>query len=71
VTSCPQLKDNRVKPTDEFNYVDETELSVEKVYEKAFGGVFNAIQGLEKFFEVYYPKISVSPIGIYREIEIE
>lgn len=70
ITSCPQLIDERVKPSDEFNYVDETELSVEKVYEKAFGGVFNAIQGLEKFFEVYYPKVSVSPIGIYREIVI-
>lgn len=71
ITSCPQPTDQRTNPSDEFNYIDETELSVEKIYEKAFRGVFSSIEGLEKFFEVYYPKVSVSPIGIYREIKIE
>ncbi|POY39647.1 hypothetical protein C3L50_10835 [Flavobacterium alvei] len=71
ITSCPQIFDERVHPADEFKYQDETELSVEKVYDKVFRGVFNAIEGLEKFFNVYHPKISVSPIGIYREIIIE
>lgn len=71
ITSCPQPTDERTHPSDEFKYVDETELSVEKIYEKAFQGVFSAIEGLEKFFEVYHPKVSVSPIGIYREIKIE
>lgn len=71
ITSCPQEIDERTNPSDEFKFVDESELSNEKIYEKAFRGVFSAIEGLEKFFEVYYPKVSVSPIGIYREIEIE
>jgi hypothetical protein len=71
ITSCPQLIDERKSPSDEFKYIEETELPVEKVYERAFQGVFSAIEGLEKFFEVYYPKVSVSPIGIYREIKIE
>lgn len=71
ITSCPQEIDERAKPSDEFKFTDEKELSVEKVYEKAFQGVFSAIEGLEKFFEVYHPKVSVSPIGIYREIEIK
>lgn len=71
ITSCPQEIDERTNPSDEFKFADESELSVEKIYEKAFRGVFSAIEGLEKFFEVYYPKVSVSPIGIYREIEIK
>lgn len=71
ITSCPQEIDGRTNPSDEFKFINESELSVEKIYEKAFRGVFSAIEGLEKFFEVYYPKVSVSPIGIYREIEIK
>lgn len=71
ITSCPKLLDERKKPSDEFKNIDETNLSDEKIYEQAFQGVFSAIEGLEKFFEVYYPKVSVSPIGIYREIKIE
>lgn len=71
MTSCPQIIDERVHPADEFKYQDETGLSVEKVYDKVFRGVFNSIEGLEKFFNVYHPKISVSPIGIYREIVFE
>ena len=70
ITSCPQPIDKRTNPNDEFKYYNEKELSVERVYEKAFNGVFSAIEGLEKFFEVYHPKVSVSPIGIYREIII-
>lgn len=66
ITNCPQPKDERTDPGDEFKYVDEIEMSVEKVYDKVFRGVFSAMEGLEKFFDVYYPKVSVSPIGIYR-----
>lgn len=71
ITSCPQEIDERTNPSDEFKFTDELELSVEKIYERAFRGVFSAIEGLEKFFEVYHPKVSVSPIGIYREIKIK
>ena len=70
ITSCPQLNDERTNPTDEFKYQEETELTVEKIYDKVFRNIFSSIEGLEKFFEVYYPKVSVSPIGIYREIKI-
>lgn len=71
ITSCPQPEDSRTNPNKEFDYVDETELTVEKAYDKVFRGVFSAMEGFEKFFDVYYPKVSVSPIGIYREIVIE
>jgi len=71
ITSCPQPEDKRTDPSDEFKYVDASEMSVEKVYDKVFRGVFSAMEGLEKFFDVYHPKVSVSPIGIYREIVIE
>lgn len=71
ITNCPQHNDQRTHPSDEFKYTDDSEQSVEKMYDKVFRGVFSAMEGLEKFFEVYYPKVSVSPIGIYREIIIE
>ncbi len=71
ITNCPQLEDPRTNPSDEFNDSSESEHSVEKSYDKVFRGVFSSMEGLEKFFEVYHPKVSVSPIGIYREIIIE
>lgn len=71
ITNCPQPTDSRTNPSDEFKYVNESELTVEKVYDKIFRGVFSSMEGLEKFFDVYYPKVSISPIGIYREIIIE
>ena len=71
ITNCPQPIDERTDPSSEFKHVDETDLSVEKIYDKVFRGVFSAMEGLEKFFEVYHPKVSISPIGIYREIIIK
>ncbi|RST28058.1 DUF6414 family protein [Chryseobacterium lacus] len=68
ITNCPQKHDLRTDPSSEFLYTDEDELTVEKKYDKVFRGVFSAMEGLEKFFDVYHPKVSVSPIGIYREI---
>ena len=71
ITNCPQLEDPRTNPSDEFMYIEDSEQSAVKTYDKVFRGVFSAMEGLEKFFEVYHPKVSVSPIGIYREIVVE
>ena len=71
VTSCPQKKDIRINLNDEYLGYDDSELSEEVAFEKAFRNVFSSFEVLEKFFFVpTYPKISVSPIAIYREVNI-
>lgn len=70
ITSCPQPIDLRVDPNDEFIGIEDSEMTVEMIYDKVFRNVFSAFEGLEKFFYPTYPKISVSPIAIYREILI-
>ena len=72
VTSCPQKEDVRVDLNDEYLGYEEDELKDEAAFEKAFRGVFSSFEAFEKFFFVQtYPKISVSPIAIYREVKIE
>ncbi|MBL7868801.1 MAG: hypothetical protein JNM71_12375 [Flavobacterium lindanitolerans] len=71
ITSCPQLNDNRIDPMNEFIGLDESDLSVESSYDKVFRNVFSTFEGLEKFFYPGHPKLSISPIGIYREIILE
>lgn len=72
ITSCPQKEDSRVDLNDEYLGYDEDELQDEEVFVKAFRGVFSSFEGFEKFFFVpTYPKISISPIAIYREVKIE
>ena len=72
VTSCPQKEDVRVDLNDEYLGYADDELSDEAVFEKAFRGVFSSFEAFEKFFFVpTFPKISVSPIAIYREVKIE
>ena len=72
VTSCPQKEDVRVNLNDEYLGYEDDELNDEAVFEKAFRGVFSSFEGFEKFFFVpTYPKISVSPIAIYREVTFE
>tara|TARA_R110000868_G_scaffold399683_1_gene673638 strand:- start:96 stop:1166 length:1071 start_codon:yes stop_codon:yes gene_type:complete len=71
VTSCPQKEDSRVNLNDEYIGYDDDELQDEAVFEKAFRGVFSSFEGFEKFFFVpTYPKISISPIAIYREVKL-
>jgi hypothetical protein len=72
ITSCPRKDDIRVDLNDEYIGYEDSELSGEAAFEKAFRGVFSSFEGLEKFFFVpTYPKISLSPIAIYREIQLK
>ena len=72
ITSSPQKEDQRVDLNDEYVGYDEGDIPPEVVFEKAFRGVFSSFEGLEKFFFVpIYPKIAVSPIAIYREVQIK
>jgi len=72
ITSCPRKEDIRVNLNDEYIGFEDSELSGEAAFEKAFRGVFSSFEGLEKFFFVpTYPKISLSPIAIYREIQLK
>lgn len=72
ITSCPQKKDIRVDLNDEYIGYEDEDLEDEEVFEKAFRGVFSSFEGFEKFFFVpSYPKISISPIAIYREVKFE
>ncbi|SEL93895.1 DUF6414 family protein [Parapedobacter koreensis] len=72
ITSCPLKIDNRVNLNDEYlGYADE-ELKDEVHFERAFRNVFSSFESFEKFFFVpSYPKISLSPIAIYREVKLE
>ena len=70
ITSCPQKNDMRNDLNDEYLGYSDDELSEEGKFEKAFRNVFSSFENFEKFFFVpSYPKISVSPIAIYREIK--
>lgn len=72
ITSCPQEEDVRVNLNDEYLAYDDDELTEEAVYDKVFRNVFASFETFEKFFFVpSYPKIAISPIGIYREVIME
>jgi len=71
ITSVPQQIDVRVNPNDEFLEYDDNELADVQVFDKAFRNVFDSFEEFEKFFLPSYPKISVSPIAIYREVIIK
>lgn len=72
ITSCPREKDIRVDLNDEYLGYEDSELSEEAAYDKIFRNVFSSFENFEKFFFVpSYPKIAISPIGIYREVIIE
>ena len=72
ITSCPREKDIRVDLNDEYLRYEDSELSEEAAYDKIFRNVFSSFENFEKFFFVpSYPKIAISPIGIYREVIIE
>ncbi|MGV3509372.1 MAG: DUF6414 family protein [Sphingobacteriaceae bacterium] len=71
ITSCPQKDDVRVDLNDEYLGYSDDELKEEARFEKAFRNVFSTFENFEKFFFVpSYPKIAVSPLAIYREIQV-
>jgi len=72
ITSCPREDDIRVHPSDEFLSYNDSELSGDRMYDKAFRNVFDSFEAFEKFFLFpNYPKITISPIAIYREVKIK
>lgn len=71
ITSCPTLEDKRVNPADEFVLLDEQEMKPEQVFDKAFRHLFTTFEGFDKFFHLpTYPKIAISPIAVYRKVQI-
>lgn len=67
ITSCPSIIDNRIDMNKDY---EGKPLPDEVIFEKAFRKVFDSFENFEKFFFVpSYPKIAISPIAIYREIE--
>lgn len=69
ITSCPGEIDQRVDLNDEFLPYGDGELDEAANFDKIFRNVFTSFEAFEKFFFVpSYPKIAVSPIGIYREV---
>lgn len=71
VTSCPQIEDPRINPSDEFSEIEDEDLPDGVQFEKAFRNVFGSFEAFEKiFFVPSYPKIAISPIAIYREVKI-
>ncbi|MFY9159316.1 DUF6414 family protein [Aquirufa ecclesiirivi] len=69
ITSCPQTTDQRVDPNDEFLIYNDDELNEVQGFDKAFRNVFTSFEAFEKFFFVpSFPKLSISPIAIYREV---
>lgn len=72
ITSCPREEDIRVDLNDEYIGYEDSELTEEAAYDRIFRNVFSSFENFEKFFFVpSYPKIAISPIGIYREVIIE
>lgn len=70
VSSCPPKEENRVDPNSEFILYNDGEMTPEQIFDKAFRNVFTSFEAFEKFFFVpTHPKIAVTPIAIYREIQ--
>ncbi|MGI8891924.1 MAG: DUF6414 family protein [Bacteroidia bacterium] len=71
ITSCPQKEDIRVDLTDEYLAFSDEDLVEEERFEKAIRGVFSSFENFEKFFFVpRFPKIAVSPLAIYRQVNL-
>ena len=65
ITSIPSADDERFDPMTEF--ADESKLDDKVVFERAFRGIFGAMDDIEAFVRYSrYPNITVHPIAIYR-----
>lgn len=70
ITSIPPKSGEIFNPLAEFE--DNSEMSKEMVFEKAFRGMFGAMDGLENFIKYSrYPNITVHPIAVFRPLEIK
>jgi len=67
VTSIPPRSGHPFDPLAEFAHEDQ--LSNEARFEKAFRGVFRAMEGFEVFVRYSrYPNVTVHPIAVYRNV---
>lgn len=65
ITSIPPESGEAFDPLSEFS--EESKLTNEMSFEKAYRGMFGAMDGLENFFRYSrYPNITVHPIAVFR-----
>ena len=70
ITSIPLKSGSSFDPLSEFEGI--TNLSNEMVFEKAFRGMFGALEGLENFVKYSrYPNITVHPIAVFRSFSLK
>ncbi|MGD1841051.1 MAG: hypothetical protein ACFB0B_09165 [Thermonemataceae bacterium] len=70
ITSCPRPTDDRVDLSEEFLAYGDNELNKVQTFDKAFRNVFQSFEEFEKFlFVPTYPKLAISPVAIYREVQ--
>jgi hypothetical protein len=70
ITSIPPKSGEIFDPLAEFE--DNSEMSKEMIFEKAFRGMFGAMDGMENFVKYSrYPNITVHPIAVFRPFEIK
>jgi hypothetical protein len=69
ITSIPSKSGDMFDPLAELK--DNTSMSKEMVFEKAFRELFNGMDGLENFVKYSrYPNITVHPIAVFRPFQI-
>jgi hypothetical protein len=70
ITSIPPKSGEIFDPLAEFE--DNNEMSEEMIFEKAFRGMFGAMDGMENFVKYSrYPNITVHPIAVFRPFEMK
>jgi hypothetical protein len=70
ITSIPPKSGEIFDPLIEFE--DNADMSKEMIFEKAFRGMFGAMDGLENFVKYSrYPNITVHPIAVFRPFNIK
>ena len=69
ITSIPASDESAFDPLAEF--AERTDLSRQETWEKAFRGVFGAMDGLEAFARYSrYPNVTIHPLAVYRSFPI-
>ena len=69
ITSIPPQSGNTFDPLAEFE--ENTSMSREMHFEKAFRGMFDAMEGMESFVKYSrYPNITVHPIAVFRPFRL-
>jgi hypothetical protein len=72
ITSAPRQIDERIDPNDEFLSISDEKMNESQAFDKAFRNMYLTFENFEKLFYVpAFPKISISPIAIYREVTFD